>query len=335
MSSALVSIVMPVKNAAPFLVECLESILAQTHTNWELLAVNDHSTDDTPTLLYEFSKRDERIHWLTNKGNGIIPALQTAYKASSGEFITRMDADDIMTPNKLSVMTAQLHKAGVGYLATGGVHYFSEGRLGKGFERYASWLNKLTIKAENFKEMYKECVIPSPCWMVYRSDFESCGAFNAEVYPEDYDLAFRFYKHGLQVIPSDEVLHHWRDYASRTSRTDENYADNSFIPLKCHYFLELDYKTDRTLILWGAGQRGKKVAQCLIENKVNFRWICNNQRKIGKFIYGVEMESFKQLKRLENKQFILTMANHSEQKSIKRLFSSYKLIMGEDYFFWV
>ena len=335
MTDPLISILMPVKNAAPFIKECLDSVLDQTYTHWELIAVNDHSTDESAQILTSYSEVDKRIRVVENVGQGIIPALQTAYKESSGELITRMDADDVMALNKLSEMARQLEHHGKGFIATGCVRYFSEGELGEGFKNYAKWLNELTQKGENFSEIYKECVIPSPCWMVYREDFERCGAFDTSIYPEDYDLAFRFYKQGLKVIPTHQVFHHWRDYEKRTSRTDDNYADNSFIALKCHYFLELDYDVNRQLVIWGAGWRGKKVAKYLLKANIPFLWICNNKRKIGKFIYGIEMKSFECLENLSDNQFILTMSNSEDQASVTETLNAYGLKKMKDYFFWV
>ena len=334
MNSNLVSILMPVKNAAPFLKACLESILAQTYTNWELIAVNDHSSDDTVAILADFTKRDNRIKVLAPEGKGIIPALQTAYKKSRGEFITRMDADDLMTEDKLAVMTQQLLQSGRGYLATGCVRYFSARELGQGYENYAHWLNELTRKGDNFSEIYKECVIPSPCWMIYREDFELCGAFNSTRYPEDYDLAFRFYKEGLKVIPSNQVLHHWRDYEVRTSRTDANYADNSFIPLKCHYFSLLDYDPNRQLVLWGAGRKGKQLAAELVKQHIPFRWVCNNSRKIGQYIHGVQLERLNSDLLNSMNQLIIAIASPADQEEILSLLENYNLTKGKDYFFF-
>ena len=96
-----ISIIMPVKNTAHFLSETISSILNQTEKNWELIAVNDNSTDNSKAVLTSFAQNDKRIKVIDNKGNGIIDALQLGYVFSNGNFITRMDSDDIMSPNKL------------------------------------------------------------------------------------------------------------------------------------------------------------------------------------------------------------------------------------------
>ena len=104
MNNPLISILMPVKNAGLFLDECLNSILEQSYSKWELIAVNDNSTDNSLNLLNIHAKKDKRIKVLKNKGKGIIDALRSAYKQSQGEFISRMDADDLMAVDKLKVL---------------------------------------------------------------------------------------------------------------------------------------------------------------------------------------------------------------------------------------
>ena len=67
---------MPVKNTSLFLPECIHSIINQTEENWELIAVNDHSTDNSKEILTSFANQDERIKIWDNTGNGIIDALK-------------------------------------------------------------------------------------------------------------------------------------------------------------------------------------------------------------------------------------------------------------------
>ncbi|MGK0436228.1 MAG: glycosyltransferase involved in cell wall biosynthesis [Flavobacteriales bacterium] len=333
MNNQRVSIITPVKNGAQFLVECLDSIVNQTHQNWELLIVNDSSTDETQSILEEYAQQDNRIVVSQNKGKGIIDALITGYEKSAGEFITRMDADDIMTPNKLELLTKKLIEKGKGYLATGFVNYFSETELGQGYFNYQEWLNGLSQTESNFDDIYKECVIPSPCWMVFREDFEASGGFNFNLYPEDYELTFRFYKQELKVVAVKEVIHHWRDYATRTSRTDSNYADNYFIQLKLNYFLELDYDNSRELELWGAGKKGKEVARFLIEKQIKFDWLSNNDKKIGKEVYGVILKDSKSVLEKGTPQILIAVGSLEYNMQIKKALNSKNLKPNIDYFF--
>jgi len=334
MADPLTSILMPVRNAAPFLEDCLQSILIQSEQNWELLAVNDHSTDQSLDILEKKARSDARIRVLNNDGKGIIAALRKAYHHSNGILITRMDADDLMVPDKIKYLKQQLTAYGPGYLSTGQVHYFSETQLGNGYFKYQNWLNKLTAGGTNFREIYRECVIPSPCWMVHRKDLDNCGAFQSAIYPEDYDLCFRFYQSKLKVLPSGRILHQWRDHTGRTSRNHEHYADNRFLELKLHYFLQLDYQQTKSLVLWGAGKKGKWIARQLLKDEIPFLWICNNEKKIGKQIYGQTLLPLDFNTRGLDNQFIVTVAGDRQQLEIKNYFLQEKLLPGEDYFFF-
>lgn len=309
---------MPTKNAEKHIAECLDSIINQSFSNWELLVVNDHSTDSTRSILQEFSLKDERISFLDNHGHGIIKALQLAYKKSSGTAITRMDSDDIMPLNKLELMHNELEKK-PNFLITGYVRYISDNELKGGYIYYQDWLNGLVNNNSHYSEIYKECVIPSPCWLVSRAVFENCGAFNSETYPEDYDLTFRFYENKIPIVSLKEELHIWRDHPKRASRNDDNYSDNSFLDIKLHYFLKLDLDTSKNLVLWGAGKKAKSIAKILIKKNISFQWACNNINKIGHAIYEITLEDIDQVFSNENEyQSIITVANKEEQKEIKQ-----------------
>ena len=308
---------MPVKNAALFLDECIESIISQNYPNWELLAINDHSSDGTLHILKRFSALDSRITVLNNHRNGIIEALKTGYNVSKGAFITRMDADDIMPKIKLEKLHKLLITSGKGFVASGLVQYFSEKPLGNGYIKYEQWLNGLSSRELNYSEIYKECTIPSPCWMMWKEDFELCGGFNSDTYPEDYDLAFRMYQNKMTPKCSKEILHFWRDSENRASRTDSNYKNNHFIQLKVKYFMDIDSNPNKQLYLWGASKKGKEIAQILLKTNNSFRWLCNSKSKIGHNIYGLIMEDCDTVN-LNDSQIIIAVANESEQKEIHK-----------------
>ncbi len=95
----LVSIVLPVYNGEKYLAESLDSVLAQTYQNWELLIINDGSTDGTENLILKYP--DKRIKYLANDSNkGIIFSLNRGLQESNGEYIARLDADDIALPKR-------------------------------------------------------------------------------------------------------------------------------------------------------------------------------------------------------------------------------------------
>ncbi len=325
----LISIIMPYKDCALFLKETLESILSQSYSHWELIAINDHSIDKGEEVVTNYASKDHRIITIKNKGKGIIEALKTGYEKSKGFYITRMDADDIMLNHKLEKLKAILDRSVQDTVAVGQVFYFkSNGEtIGNGYLSYQNWINKLALKGTSFSEVYKECPIPSPSWMMIKSTFEKIGAFDSSCYPEDYELAFRMYKDHLNVTSTSTIVHHWRDYESRTSRTDENYKDNRFLALKTKSFIEIDYQKEKQLVLLGAGKKGKLIAKLLIENKVDFEWFCGTQKKIGHNIYGKTLKNSATI--FNESQIIIAIANKEELNLIKQ-----EEVLSNDYYYF-
>lgn len=97
-----ISVIMSVYNGETYLAEAIESVINQTFKNWELIIINDCSTDSTAEILSDFSARDERIKVHTNEVNLKLPtSLNKAISLSEGKYIARMDADDICLPERL------------------------------------------------------------------------------------------------------------------------------------------------------------------------------------------------------------------------------------------
>jgi glycosyltransferase involved in cell wall biosynthesis len=99
-SLPLVSVVMPVHNGALYLSDAIKSILSQTYPHFELIIINDGSSDNSEYIINAFN--DSRIKYnVFNKQQGIVAALNFGLTLAKGDFIARMDADDIMHPQKL------------------------------------------------------------------------------------------------------------------------------------------------------------------------------------------------------------------------------------------
>jgi glycosyltransferase involved in cell wall biosynthesis len=266
-----ISILMPARNAVQFIRQAIESVRAQDIKDWELIVIDDHSNDGTWQISADF-ETDPRIRFYRNlHGDGIIHALEEAFMHSKGSYITRMDADDIMPPGKLSRLL-EIAKKDPKTVATGKVQYFSDQPVSEGYRRYEGWLNELVDRGDFYEEIYRECIIASPNWMVSRQCFEQDFKFNDLQYPEDYDMVFRWYKAGYTVQASPDVTHLWREHENRTSRISDGYQQESFFDLKTSWFIKLELERDGKIQLLGAGKKGKLVAKKLLEKKVDFAW---------------------------------------------------------------
>jgi len=274
-----ISILLPFRNAEPWIVETIQSILSQTYENWELLAIDDHSEDATHQLLQSFN--DPRIQVLKNSGNGIIPALKTGFKQATGEFITRMDADDVMPAQKLEVL---LKAAQDGRrVVTGKVKYFSDSEVSEGYRKYEQWLNDRIDFNDHFDHIYRECVVASPNWLAPTKYLRQDLIFDQLNYPEDYDMTFLWRKHGYEITSVKQATHLWREHPERTSRNSDVYDQTSFFQLKLDWF----QKTERgkTLGIFGAGPKGKLVVDQL-QNDFEISWFDHGYQRYNAPING-------------------------------------------------
>lgn len=279
-----ISILLPFRNAAPWIEETIQSILNQTYEDWELIAVDDHSTDETGLIIRGFE--DSRIQVLANNGKGIIPALQTALDKASGEFITRMDADDLMPESKLESLLKASREGRT--IVTGKVQYFSDAKVSEGYLKYEQWLNDRVDKKDHFDHIYRECVIASPNWLAPAKYLREDRIFEQLRYPEDYDMTFLWKKFGYEIVSVNEITHLWREHPDRTSRNSEVYNQSSFFQLKLDWFEQSE--SGKTLGVFGAGPKGKLVVEHL-KNDYNISWYDHEFERYNSPINGLVIQN--------------------------------------------
>ena len=119
--SETVSIIMPAYNAEQYIEESLDSIVIQDYTDWELIVVDDGSTDKTGIISDSYSRRDGRIHVIHKKNGGVCSARNAGLAATTGKYITFVDADDVIPPCSVSVRVQLMKHADLvvaGYVLT-------------------------------------------------------------------------------------------------------------------------------------------------------------------------------------------------------------------------
>lgn len=326
---------MAAKDTAPYLVACLDSIINQTYSNWELIAINDHSSDGTLEILERYAEMDSRIRVFSSDRPKLIPTLKYGYQFAKGDLINRMDSDDKMPSDKLETLVNEWLTHGKGTIIAGGTeHFVDTGEVGGGFLRYEEWLNAVAKNSSHYQEIYQECVIPSHCWIIDKDDFDAVDGFNPEIYPEDYDLCFRFYQHRLKVVGIDKVLHYWRDRSNRISRTWDEYKDNRYFEMKLRYFYAIDRDKTRPLVLWGTGRNGKDMAKLLLDRQDTFHWVSDSERKIGVDIYGVQTEDYEAINDVINPQIMIVVASPKGKEEIRQHLKAWGKEPVRDYWFF-
>jgi glycosyltransferase involved in cell wall biosynthesis len=110
--SPMLSVILPVYNAEKYIAKAVDSILTQTYTNFELLIIDDGSTDNSLSILLHYKNRDARIHLISRENRGLVATLNEGIEFARGEWIARMDADDISLPHRFERQLQWLEQIG-------------------------------------------------------------------------------------------------------------------------------------------------------------------------------------------------------------------------------
>lgn len=186
-SNVLVSVILPAYNAASFLSETIESVLSQTFADWNLLIVDDGSTDDTIKIANRYCQQDSRIKLFTQANQGVSVARNNGIQMTQGEFIAFLDADDQWLPEKLAAHIQHLSLRPNLGVSFGRVEFITyEGKLTGQFSN-----SRLTdLEPKHFLYEYPATTMSN--LVVRREVFKQIGGFDQNMnYAEDLDWAFR------------------------------------------------------------------------------------------------------------------------------------------------
>jgi glycosyltransferase involved in cell wall biosynthesis len=301
-----VSVLLPCRDAEPFLGDCRCSLQAQTESDFEVVAVNDVSTDGTPAFLGQWAADDPRVRVVQGAGEGLVAALSLAADHARAPLLARMDADDVAHPGRLELQRRFLERrpdlAGCGT----GVRYFPRRMLGSGYRRYERWINALHQPSSVLRDLFVECPIAHPTLMLRAMAFRAVGGYRERGWPEDYDLVLRLHRRGMQMANVPRVLVRWRVTPGRLSMTSPNYAPEAFRACKAHHLRDGFLPADRPVVVWGAGRVGKTLALALLEERVKpAAFVELDPRKIGQTIHDAEVIRPLDLEAWEPRPYVL------------------------------
>src|SRR5687767_14297711 len=140
---ARLSVLLPCRNAAAFLHSCITSLAAQTFRDFEVIAVNDGSADETPQILSTWAERDTRVRVVETGPQGLIDALNAGLQLASAPMVARMDADDVAMPDRFEKQLRAFERDPDLVVCGTHVRYFPREIVRAGALRYETWLNSL------------------------------------------------------------------------------------------------------------------------------------------------------------------------------------------------
>jgi glycosyltransferase involved in cell wall biosynthesis len=293
MSVPVVSVTMPCRDCADTVGRALDSVLGQSLREFEVVAVDDGSADETATVLAEYARRDARVRVVCAEHGGVAVAANRAMALARGRYIARMDADDEMLPDRLAAQAALLDERPDIGLAGCRIRFGGSRKRCAGYARYVDWTNTLLDHDAISLNRFVEFPVPNPSIMCRRSLVERHGPYRDGDFPEDYELLLRWLEAGVRMAKVDAELMVWNDPPTRLSRTHPRYRVDAFYRVKAKYlarWLARHNPRHPEVHVLGSGRTTRKRADMLLDHGVRFAAYYDvDPRKIGNVVGGIEV----------------------------------------------
>ena len=217
----LVSVIMPAYNAELFIEKAILSVANQTFSDWELLVIDDGSSDQTPTIVSKLASADHRIKFLINKENmGCAKSRNRGLDIAVGKYIAFLDSDDIWHPQKLERQLEAIKNSGVG------ICYCSYEIIDASENNVKA--DYIVPEKAEFKDILMENYIQCSA-MLIRSDIVKKFMFNTEFFHEDYILGLDMLRSGEMAVGCKETLLKWRYLENSRSFNKKKSALNRWL----------------------------------------------------------------------------------------------------------
>lgn len=229
----LVSVLLPVFNGAQWIQESISSLLSQSFSDFEVICVDDGSSDGTYEIMGDYARRDSRIRMLRYEHAGLVPALNAGLAAARGELIARMDADDIALPDRLALQVRAFASfPGLVVLGTGWDCIDDQGKF---LRRCTPTVGHDNVMRE---QLWKTAIL-HPAVMMRKNAVMAVGGYRqAYVHAEDYDLWFRLSEVGtLDNLPEPLLL--YRQHENSISRRETLAQRNSMLLAQASHYCRL------------------------------------------------------------------------------------------------
>ena len=222
MDGKLVSIITPTYNCAKFIAETIDSVLAQTYKNWEMIIVDDCSQDDTQRIVEDYVSKDSRIrYYLLDKNSGAAVARTTAMNLAKGSYMAFLDSDDIWLPNKLEQQIAWMQSNGYAFSCTAYEQIDENGNSrGKIIK---------TIKKTSYNRLLLDCPVGNSS-VLY--DVEKMGKFEVPNIRKRNDDAL-----WLQMLKKEKYIWGMPDVLMQYRIRKNSISSNKFKVIKYHWIL--------------------------------------------------------------------------------------------------
>lgn len=222
MKDGLVSIITPTYNCGKFIAETIETVLAQTYTNWEMIIVDDVSSDNTEDVVLQYTEKDNRIKYTKlDVNSGAAVARTTAMKLASGQYMAFLDSDDLWTENKLEVQLDFMKKNDYAFTCTA---YEQIDENSKSLQRVIQ-----TIKKTDYNRLLLDCPVGNSTVMY---DVSKMGKFEVPNIRKRNDDAL-----WLQMLKKEKYIWGMPDILMKYRIRTNSISSNKLSVIKYHWVL--------------------------------------------------------------------------------------------------
>ena len=276
-----ISVILPVYNASEFLLEALESITNQTFTDWEMIAINDGSTDNSLEILQEYAKKEPRLRIISRENRGLPRTLNEGIELAQGEYIARMDADDISLPDRFEKQLTFLFKKNLDLCGT---QYITFGE----FERVIN--NPITVEGCKLGLLFNS-VLAHPTVLGKTKIFKRFNYNENFSCAQDYELWTRMVINGVKICNLNEILLKYRMTKNQITSKNQILQKSNAIIIAQNYwhsvYQEISYLFNNFIVTFDSNESFNVInsikAISLLQNRTNTQYefkLLNNYKYI-------------------------------------------------------
>lgn len=327
---------MPARNAAATLPATVASIRAQTWPDWELIVVDDGSTDATPQILAALAREERRLAVVRQPHAGIVAALNAGLARARGRFIARLDADDVSHLDRLTEQVGFLERHPEIGLVSCLVEFGGDARASEGFARHVAWLNSVVTREAIVLNRFVESPVAHPSVLFRRELLAVHGTYRDGAFPEDYELWLRWLERGVRFAKVPRSLLTWSDSPTRLTRSDPRYRVAAFYAVKAPFLARAVRASldGRGVWVWGAGRVTRGRARWLESAGLAVRgFIDVDPKKWGRHRDGRRVVGPEAVPNPEQALIIALVAKRGARELIRAHLQSRRYEEGRD--FWV
>lgn len=265
----LVSVIMTAYNTEAYIEEAIQSILNQTYTNFEFIIVDDGSTDKTLEIIMRYAKKDDRIVVLARKNIGLAQSLNDGIRIARGEYIARMDSDDICAAERFEKQVSYLNEhPDIFMLGTNYYILYSDGLSEACIKKYKGSQKRGQSSIDNsnvFLSISESQKFMHASAMIRKSMFDITGMYK-DYMSEDIEITFRAAAKGVRIAKLENELYGYRAREDSKSYTEARKEQaGGIINVKLDWLIQNLDATFQNVkyYIWGADVSGEAAKEIL------------------------------------------------------------------------